>query len=48
MEENIQLRLEQKSQHEATIVPYNQLELVNDLGMDLQSSLNYVLEKGRV
>ena len=47
MEENIQLRLEQqKSQHEATIVLYNQLELMNDLGMDLQSSLNYVLEKG--
>ena len=47
MEENIQLRLEQqKSQHEATIVLYNQLELMNDLSMDLQSSLNYVLEKG--
>ena len=47
MEENIQLRLkQQKSQHEATIVLYNQLELMNDLSMDLQSSLNYVLEKG--
>ena len=47
MEENIQLRLEQqKSQHEATIVLYNQLELMNDLSMDLQSGLNYVLEKG--
>ena len=47
MEENIQLRLEQqKSQHEATIVLYNQLELMNDLSMDMQSSLNYVLEKG--
>ena len=47
MEENIQLRLEQqKPQHEATIVLYNQLELMNDLSMDLQSSLNYVLEKG--
>lgn len=47
MEENIQLRLEQqKSQHEATIVLYNQLELMNDLSMDIQSSLNYVLEKG--
>lgn len=28
------------------IVLYNQLELMNDLSMDLQSSLNYVLEKG--
>lgn len=47
MEENIQLRLEQqKSQHEATVVLYNQLELMNELSMDLQSSLNYVLEKG--
>ena len=47
MGENIQLRLEQqKSRHEATIVLYNQLELMNDLSMDLQSSLNYVLEKG--
>ncbi|MCY7016007.1 hypothetical protein MK387_11335, partial [Streptococcus sanguinis] len=47
MEENIKARLEKRNnQHEATVVLFNQLELMGELSLDDQTSLNYILEKG--
>ena len=47
MEAKIKERLEKrKSQHEATVILYNQLELVEDMSLDDLSSLLFVLEKG--
>ena len=47
MESKIKERLEKrKSQHEATVILYNQLELVEDMSLDDLSSLLFVLEKG--
>ena len=47
MEENVKARLEKRNnQHEATVVLFNQLELMGELSLDDQTSLNYILEKG--
>ena len=47
MEENVKARLEKRNnQHEATVVLFNQLELIGELSLDDQTSLNYILEKG--
>ncbi|XTB39364.1 type VII secretion protein EssC [Streptococcus sanguinis] len=47
MEENVKARLEKRNnQHEATVILFNQLELMGELSLDDQTSLNYILEKG--
>ena len=44
---NVQERIEKrKNKHEATIILFNQVELMEELSIDDQTSLHYVLEKG--
>ena len=44
---NVKERIEKrKNKHEATIILFNQVELMEELSIDDQTSLHYVLEKG--
>ena len=47
IEANVKERIEKrKNKHEATIILFNQVELMEELSIDGQTSLHYVLEKG--
>jgi len=47
IEANVKERIEKrKNKHEATIILFNQVELMEELSIDDQTSLHYVLEKG--